>query len=131
MLHDDGWQRDLRYDDDSLVTHVTCRNDNLGLELVFADCVDVGRNVYVKPVEVRDLRGQLRKARLFQHLDLHLWGNSVGDTAFYDPDARTLVAYKGRRYLSRRASLASERLTPVPVTEAMSPDETTPVAAED
>jgi GH15 family glucan-1,4-alpha-glucosidase len=93
------WQRDLRFADESLVTHVTCRNDRLGIELVCADCVDVGRNVYVKRVEVRDLRGKQRGVRLFQHLDLHLWGNSVGDTAFYDPDAHTLVGYKGRRYL--------------------------------
>lgn len=98
-LGDDDWQRELRYADASLVTRVVCRSERLGLELVCADCVDVGRTVYLKRVEVRDLRGQQRSVRLFQHLDLHLWGNSVGDTAFYDPDAHALVAYKGRRYL--------------------------------
>jgi GH15 family glucan-1,4-alpha-glucosidase len=98
-LDADEWRRELHYEHDSLVTCVTCTSERLGITLVCADCVDVGRNIYVKRVEVRNLRGSLRKVRLFQHLDLHLWGNSVGDTAFYDPDAHTLVAYKGRRYL--------------------------------
>ena len=107
--HDDGWRRDLRYESESLVTHVTCVNDRLGIKLVCADYVDVGRNVYVKRVEVRDRRGQGRRVRLFQHIDLHLWGNNVGDTAFYDPDAHTLVSYKGRRYLMLGAQTRRRR----------------------
>jgi GH15 family glucan-1,4-alpha-glucosidase len=111
-LDADGWERDLRYERESLVTQVRCVNERLGIELVCADCVDVGRNVYVKRVEIRDRRGQTRKVRLFQHIDLHLWGNSIGDTAFYDPDAHTLVAYKGRRYLMMGArSGGSDGLT--------------------
>ena len=98
-LGDHDWHRELRYDTDTLVTQVVCRSERLGLELLCADCVDVGRDIYFKRVEVRDQRGANRRVRLFQHLDLHLWGNNVGDTAFYDPDCQALVCYKGRRYL--------------------------------
>lgn len=93
------WERDVRYDDETLVTHVTCVSDRLRLSLVCADGVDIGRNLYVKRVDVRDTSGHYRRVRLFQHLDLHLWGNADGDTAFYDPDFQALVGYKGRRYL--------------------------------
>ena len=98
-LGDHDWHRELRYDNDTLVTHVVCTSERLGLELVCADCVDVGRDIFFKRVEVRDRRGSDRRVRLFQHLDLHLWGNNVGDTAFYDPDCQALVCYKGHRYL--------------------------------
>jgi GH15 family glucan-1,4-alpha-glucosidase len=93
------WRLDMRYAPETLVTSVTCENDRLGLKLTCADCVDVGRNLYVKRVEVHDRAGRDRRVRLFQHLDLYLWGNNAGDTAFYDPDRKALVAYKGQRYL--------------------------------
>ncbi|HEX9015721.1 MAG TPA: glycoside hydrolase family 15 protein [Chloroflexota bacterium] len=98
-LDSEDWSRDLRYEESTLVTSVTCTNVRLGLELRSADCVDFHRDLYLKRVVVRDLMGRDRQVRLFQHLDLHLWGNSVGDTAQYDPDHRALVGYKGRRYL--------------------------------
>lgn len=98
-LDSDDWRRDLRYEDDTLVTHVTCVSDRLGLELICADCVDFHRNLYLKRVEVHDRAGRARQVRLFQHLDLHLSGNAIGDTALFDPDHRALVGYKGRRYL--------------------------------
>lgn len=98
-LDGDGWQRDLCYDDETLVTRVVCASDRLGLELHCADGVDIGRNLYLKQFEVRDTSGHYRRVRLFQHLDLYLWGNANGDTAFYDPDYHALVGYKGLRYL--------------------------------
>ena len=35
------WEKDLRYHDDSLVTHVFLKNESLGLELHCHDAVDV------------------------------------------------------------------------------------------
>ena len=77
-LDGDDWRRDLRYADETLVTRVTCTSERLGLELVCTDCVDIGRDVYLKRVEVRDRAGQARRVRLFQHLDPHLWDNAIG-----------------------------------------------------
>ena len=98
-LDSDDWRRDLRYDDNTLVTRATCFSDRLGLELVCVDCVDFNRNVYFKRVGVRDHSGRKRYLRLFQHIDLHLWGNAIGDTALFDPDHRALVGYKSHRYV--------------------------------
>lgn len=98
-LSTDSWQIDLQYEPESLVTRVVCTHEQLGLELVCADCVDVGRDIYLKRVEVRDRTGKAREVRLFQHLDPHLWGNAIGDTVFLEPDLRALIAYKGRRTL--------------------------------
>ncbi len=98
-LSDDSWSLDLRYEVDSLVTRVVCTNERLGLELHCADCVDIGREIYLRRVEVRDRKNAARQVRLFQHLDPHLWGNAIGDTVFLEPDLRALIAYKGRRNL--------------------------------
>lgn len=98
-IESDEWQRDLRYADESLVTKVTCTNQRLGLELACSDCVDIGRDVFLRRIEVRDRLGRERQVRLFQHLDPHMWGNDVGDTVFFEPGDGALIAYKARRYL--------------------------------
>ncbi|MGH2490607.1 MAG: glycoside hydrolase family 15 protein, partial [Candidatus Limnocylindria bacterium] len=53
--------------------------------------------IYFKEVTVEDEFGREREIRLFQHFDAHLFGNDVGDSAFYDPRAQAIVHYKGRR----------------------------------
>ncbi len=92
------WEKDLRYHDDSLVTRVVLRNEALGLELRCNDVVDIDLNVYVKKVEVKNLHGKDRQVRLFFSHDFHLYGNDIGDTAYFDPRTRSIIHYKANRY---------------------------------
>ncbi len=93
-----GWTLDLGYERDTLVTEVTCRNESLGVVLVCSDCVDFHANLYVRRVEVTNLRPQEREIRVFFHQDLRIADSDVGDTAAYDPATRAVVHYKGNRY---------------------------------
>ncbi|TNF55649.1 glycoside hydrolase family 15 protein [bacterium] len=92
------WEKDLRYHDDSLVTNVLLKNESLGLELHCHDMVDVDLNVYIKKIEVKNLKGKERQARLFFCHDFHLYGNAIGDTAYLDPRTRSIIHYKSNRY---------------------------------
>ena len=58
------WKKDLRYQDDSLVTKVFLKSEALGLELRCADMVDTDLNVYIKKVEVTNMQGNERKVKL-------------------------------------------------------------------
>ena len=98
-LEGEGWNRTLTYANESLVTDVTCRHTGLGVELHFADCIDFDRDLFLRQIDVRNLTSASREVRCFQHFDAHLWGSSVGDTAYYDPTHRALVHYKGRCYV--------------------------------
>ncbi len=93
-----GWEKDLRYRDNTLVTDVLLKNKALGLELSCSDVVDIDLNVYIKKVEVKDLRGKEREVRLFFAHDFHLYGNDIGDTAYLDPRTRSIIHYKANRY---------------------------------
>ncbi|HVF48749.1 MAG TPA: glycoside hydrolase family 15 protein [Pyrinomonadaceae bacterium] len=96
---DKAWTRELRYTDDTLVTDVRLRCAALGLEINAHDAVDFNENILVRHMEVRDLRGQgTRAVRLFFHHDFYISESEVGDTAFFDPDNRALIHYKGQRY---------------------------------
>ncbi len=92
------WEKDMRYHDNSLVTNVFLRNKSLGLELCCHDVVDVDLNVYIKKVEVTNLQGNERQVRLFFSHDFHLYGNDIGDTAYFDPRTCSIIHYKANRY---------------------------------
>ncbi|OGO69666.1 MAG: hypothetical protein A3H36_07350, partial [Chloroflexi bacterium RIFCSPLOWO2_02_FULL_71_16] len=97
-ISDGDWERKIRYAHETLVGDVHCSNAALGLRLHCRDVVDFDRNLYLKEVTVEDTTGRDREVRLFQHFDAHLYGNSVGDSAYYDPRSRALLHYKARRW---------------------------------
>ncbi|RKY37653.1 MAG: glycoside hydrolase family 15 protein [Candidatus Omnitrophota bacterium] len=92
------WKKNLKYHDDSLVTNVFLENKALGLELHCADAVDVDVNVYIKKIEVINIENFEREVKIFFCHDFYLYGNDIGDTAYYDPRTRSLIHYKAHRY---------------------------------
>jgi GH15 family glucan-1,4-alpha-glucosidase len=93
-LDADEWQRSLLYEEDTLVTQVTLRSDQLQLTLECADGVDFDRDVLVRRVRVTNNAAQPREVRLFFHHDWHLWESEGANTVYYDPALKALVAYK-------------------------------------
>jgi len=97
-ITDPGWERHINYEHETLVGDTHLRHAALKLSLHCRDAVDFDRNIYFKEVTVEDESGQPRDVRLFQHFDANLYGNGVGDSAYYDPRSQAIVHYKGRRY---------------------------------
>ena len=92
------WKIDLRYWDDSQVTNVKLKNEELKLELECHDAVDFEKNVYIKEIQVKNMSDQSRDIRLFFTHDFHLYGTEVGDTVYFDPEFNSLIQYKNHRY---------------------------------
>ena len=97
-LDDPSWQRTLAYEDDTLVTSVDLTNQRLGLHLHCRDTVDFDRDLYLRQVDVENTSGREQQVRLFFHHNFHISGTDVGDTAFFHPEHRGLVHYKGKRW---------------------------------
>jgi GH15 family glucan-1,4-alpha-glucosidase len=96
---DEGWHIDLRYEPDSLATRATLRHDDLQVELRCSDVVDFHRALLVRRIDVKNLTPDEREVRLFSHHLLHMYGTNVGDTAYYDPQLRSLIHYRKQRYI--------------------------------
>jgi GH15 family glucan-1,4-alpha-glucosidase len=92
------WQREMVYDDETLVTHVTLQHPVLQLKLVCYDTVDYHRDIFLRHIFVTNQADHTREVRLFFHYDWHIWNNVEGNTAFYSPEEQILVAYKGQAY---------------------------------
>lgn len=108
---DDGWDTSLKYEYDTLATDVTMRHDAIQVELRCSDVVDFNRPVMVRRIEVVNLTEQEREVRLFHHHDFHMFGNKVGDTAYYDPQLRSVIHYRKNRYLMSCFYLDGEQQT--------------------
>ena len=97
-ISEQGWERRIDYEHETLVGDTHLRHAGLKVSLHCRDAVDFDRNIYFKEVTVEDELGAERDVRIFQHFDAHLFGNDVGDSAYYDPRSQAIVHYKGRRY---------------------------------
>jgi len=92
------WKIDLGYEEDTLVTRVSLYHKGMGVLLMCRDAVDFHENVYVREIVIENMLPQDRHIRLFLSHSLDISGNSVGDTAAFDPESGGLVHYKGPRY---------------------------------
>src|ERR1043166_2231669 len=97
-IEDDRWQRSLGYLRDTIVTDVVAESAEFGLRLRCHDAVDADANVYVRKIIVRNTRDVARHVKFFLHHDFNLYGNAAGDTAMFDPDSRSVIHYKSKRY---------------------------------
>ncbi|MEM7682724.1 MAG: glycoside hydrolase family 15 protein [Planctomycetota bacterium] len=96
---DQGWDITQRYAPDTLATDVTLRHDALQLELRCQDVTDFHRSVMVRRIEVVNRADHAREVRVVHHQDLHMFGSRVGDTAYFDPQLRSLIHYRKDRYV--------------------------------
>lgn len=94
---DEAWEREIGYEDGSLVGVATLRHRGLGIELTCRDAVDFESDVFCREMVVRDLKGQVRHLRIFLHHDFYISGSDVGDTALYDPELGAILHYKRNR----------------------------------
>ncbi len=92
------WGLRLEYAEETLMTNVTATNEDLGVRLVCNDMVDYRENVYIKKVSIQNLSEREREFRLFFHHDYHILESAAGNTAYYDPEEKAIIHYKGNRY---------------------------------
>ena len=96
---DQGWHIHKTYKADTLATHVNMHHKELQLRLKCSDVVDFHRPILVRRIEIYNETDEPREVRLYSHHDFHMYGMNVGDTAYYDPQIRSLVHYRKERYL--------------------------------
>ncbi len=93
-----GWQGELDYLGETLVSSVRLRHEGMGLEIRCSDAVHYQENVFLRRCTVVNLRQRSREVRVFFHQDFSIDDTDVGDTAVYDPSAGLLYHYKRDRY---------------------------------
>ncbi len=104
----EGWQFQLDYAEDTLVTRVELENTDLQVGLLCQDAVDFHENIYLRRIDATNHAGHTRQVRLFFNHDFHISENEVGDTAYYEPQRKALFHYKGKRWFLINGCRAGE-----------------------
>lgn len=105
---DERWQREIGYDDSSLVSRVELRYEAIGIAMVIRDAVDREVDAFCREIVITDLTGRARDVRVFHHQDFYISGTEVGDTALYDPELDAIIHYKRNRYFMIGAGRAPD-----------------------
>lgn len=95
---DAKWERELSYQEDTLVTDVSLHHPDLQVSITARDAVDFHENLLVRSFEISNLADRVREIRLFFHQDFHIDEHVIGDTAYYEPERRAVFHYKGKRW---------------------------------
>lgn len=100
------WQKDVKYEDDALISHITMTSEALELSLVFQDFIDSEYNTFIRRITVNNLAGRQRDIRLFMHQVFQISRAGRADTALYVPDGHYILDYKGRYSLAISGKIA-------------------------
>jgi hypothetical protein len=67
------------------------------------DFLDVYDPIVYRIIRFYNPENDERTVSLASLIDVNFYSNRVGDSAFYDPELKGLVAYKSSRYLTLKA----------------------------
>ena len=97
---DPGWQIRQRYLRDTLTTSVSLDHPRAEAGAVLQRR---GRFPPQYPASARSRsrtwRHHDRMVRVMHHQDFNMFGTKIGDTAYFDPELRSIVHYRAKRYL--------------------------------
>ncbi|MFC2162204.1 glycoside hydrolase family 15 protein [Candidatus Altiarchaeota archaeon] len=97
-INEPSWDKSLTYKKDTLVTDNKAVSKSFGLELSLEENVYCEKDIFIRKITVKDLRGKDRKIKIFFNHDFHLYGDGIGDTAVYQSDRNVVIHYKKSRY---------------------------------
>ncbi|KKU63537.1 hypothetical protein A2701_00365 [Candidatus Amesbacteria bacterium RIFCSPHIGHO2_01_FULL_47_34] len=96
-LSDPGWSISIFYRPDSLTSQVTATHPGLQIELSFTDVVYNEKDIFLREITVHNLSTFPRLVKIFFNAQFEIYESFRKDTAFYDPNSKVIVHYKGRR----------------------------------
>ena len=108
-LDDDRWERSIQYKEQTIVSDIHLSHPDLDVELSATEAVDFHENLLLRLYVVRIPSGKAREVILFFHHDFHINQNEVGDTAYYEPERRSVFPYKGKNWFMINGAVEAEQ----------------------
>ncbi len=96
-LSDPSWEVKVESANESLAGSTHAENRILGVSLRISDAVYNERNVLLRRVTIKNLRGTARTIKLYFAHQFELSESSRAHTAYYDPATHSIIHYRGKR----------------------------------
>lgn len=95
---DENWDIKMKYLPETLVSKCIANNEEASLQLEVNDAVHGSMDVYLRKIAINNRINRKREVRLFFSHDFHIYGEDTGDTAIYEPNMKSIIHYKRKRY---------------------------------
>ncbi|HEY8999090.1 MAG TPA: glycoside hydrolase family 15 protein [Candidatus Saccharimonadales bacterium] len=95
-VSDGGWDFNVTFEADALVSNISMKHEGLGVELLFYDFVDTEHNAFCRRITVINHSGDYHNIRLFLHQVFQISRAGRADTALFVPEENYILDYKGR-----------------------------------
>lgn len=96
-LDDGSWNVKVSSEWGTMASSIIAKNNALGIELYFSDCVYNEKNIFLREITVKNMFDHKRTVTLFFNQQFNIEQTHTGDTAYYDPVDNAVIHYKGRR----------------------------------
>lgn len=97
LSEDPRWQISVECVDDSLESRITAMNPGIDVSLSFKDLVYNESAIFLREVTVKNHAAHQREIKIFFAHEFRVGQSHGGDTAFFDPSAKSVIHYKSRR----------------------------------
>jgi oligosaccharide amylase len=77
------------------ISHVAASGRQISVDIT--DTLAYGKNIFIRRFEVSNSGDSEREVRYFVNQQFEIYHSEKGDTAFYDPETRTIIHYEGKR----------------------------------
>jgi len=104
-LSDSSWDVQVESVDESLSGRIHAENRSLGVSLLISDTVYNERNIFLRRIVIKNLRGTTRSIKLYFAQQFELSESSRAHTAYYDPGTHSIIHYRGKRVFLVNARL--------------------------
>lgn len=94
---DRSWGVETRYKDDTMVSEIKAINKDMGLTVLFQDTVYNEKNIFLRNISITNNSKDSKKLSLFLNQEFDISENRYAETAYYNPDEKAIVHYKGKR----------------------------------
>ena len=92
-----SWKVSVNCDKDTFVGNIKAVNEELRIDLSFSDIVYNEKNIFLRKVKVYNKSDTSREVKLYFGQEFEIYESHRGDTAYFDPQAHSIIHYKGRR----------------------------------
>ncbi len=95
-INDGTWDISVDFEEEALISLVSLKHKELGLELQLQDFIDTKANAFCRHIKIANRTESQREVRLFMHQVFQISHDGRADTALFVPDGHYLLDYKGR-----------------------------------
>lgn len=96
-IDDGSWSVSIDYEKETMASSILAENQKAGIKIYFSDVLYNEMNIFIRQITVENLFDMRRDIKIFFNQQFNISQTHIGDTGYYDPLAKAIVHYKGRR----------------------------------